>query len=65
MQIVSTGDNLQEMSKPIFWKKKKKDINKLLSAKYAHGVWKRLNSASKGFNILSFETQYMFIDEFS
>ena len=23
MQIVSTGDKLHEMSKPIFWKKKK------------------------------------------
>ena len=28
MQIVSSGDNLHEMSNFIFWKKKKKKINK-------------------------------------
>ena len=37
MQIVSIGDNLHEMSDPVFWKnlekkKKKKKITNLLSA---------------------------------
>ena len=27
MQIVSTGDNLHEISKPIFWENKKKYFN--------------------------------------
>ena len=33
MQIISSGDNLHEMSKPIFWKKEdKKKYFKMLSA---------------------------------
>ena len=27
MQIVSSGDNLHEMSNPVFWKNKKKYLN--------------------------------------
>ena len=37
MQIVSSGDNLHEIFKPIFWKKKKKEKNvNLSSAEHAH-----------------------------
>ena len=44
MQIVSWGDNLHEMSKPIFWeKKKKKNIISLPSAKYAHRMVQACN----------------------
>ena len=33
MQIVSNGDNLHEMSNPVFWEKKNiKNITKMLSA---------------------------------
>ena len=32
MQIVSIGDNLHEMSNPVFWEKNKKNINSLSSA---------------------------------
>ena len=32
MQIVSTGDNLHEMSNPVFWKKKKKKYFSMSSA---------------------------------
>ena len=32
MQIVSTGDNLHEMSNPIFWKKKSEKYFRMLSA---------------------------------
>ena len=39
MQIVSIGDNLHEMSNPVFWIKIKKNIN-LLSAGLAQGVVK-------------------------
>ena len=35
MQIVSFGDNLQEMSNPVFWEKKKKNIINLSSAELA------------------------------
>ena len=40
VQIVSllTGDNLHEMSKPIFWKKIRKNIIGVSSAKLAQGV---------------------------
>ena len=31
MQIVSNWDNLQEMSNPIFWKKNKEKIRRLLN----------------------------------
>ena len=34
MQIVSNGDNLHEMSNPVFWEKNTKNIN-LLSAEFA------------------------------
>ena len=37
MQIVSLGDNLPEISKPIFWEKIKNVIN-LLSAEFAHSM---------------------------
>ena len=40
MQIVCLGDNLHEMSMPVFWeggKKKKRNIN-LLSADFAYTV---------------------------
>ena len=40
MQIVSTGDNLHEISKPIFSKKNKKNIVKLSSAELAQRVVK-------------------------
>ena len=36
MQIVSIGDNLHEVSDPIFWKNKKNITN--LSAESAHSV---------------------------
>ena len=39
MQIVSIGDNLHEMSNPVFWKNKKKFIN-MLSAELAQKVVK-------------------------
>ena len=39
MQIVSTGDNLHEMSHPVFWKNKKIAIS-LSSAKWAQRVVK-------------------------
>ena len=39
MQIFSNGDNLREMSNPIFWKKRK-NIN-LSSAEFAHRVVKQ------------------------
>ena len=39
MQIVSTGDNLHEMSKSIYW-----DIKKMSSAEFAQKVVK-VNSA--------------------
>ena len=32
MQIVSLGDNLHEMSKPIFWKNNKKENFRMSSA---------------------------------
>ena len=35
MQIVSIGDNLHEMSNPIFWEKKKKIITNLSSPELA------------------------------
>ena len=39
MQIVSSGDNLHEMSKPIFWKiKNVKGIFNLSSAEFAQRV---------------------------
>ena len=38
MQIVSIGDSLLEMSKPIFSGKNKKNIVNLLSAEFAHGM---------------------------
>ena len=37
MQIISPGDNLHEMSMPIFWKKKK-NITNSSSAEFAHRV---------------------------
>ena len=40
MQIVSSGDNLHEMSMHIFWEKHKQNIVSLLSAEFAHGVVK-------------------------
>ena len=51
MQIVSIGDNLQEMSNPIFWKKKKKNIltlcaeilPKVLSVKSLHWSMRKMN----------------------
>ena len=33
--LIIHGDNLYEMSKPVFWEKKKKNIIKLSSAKFA------------------------------
>ena len=36
MQSVFLGNNLHEMSNPIFWKKKEKNISNLLSAEFAH-----------------------------
>ena len=45
MQIVSSGDNLHEMSKPIFGKNRKKNIINFSSAKIAQRVFKvRLTS---------------------
>ena len=41
MQIVSSGDNLHEMSEPIFWEKKiRKNIINLSSAELAQCVVK-------------------------
>ena len=41
MQIVSWGDNLHEMSNPVFWLKKiRKNIINLSSAEFAQGVVK-------------------------
>ena len=42
MQIVSNGENLHEMSKPVFWEKKKikNVIILLLSAEFAQRVAK-------------------------
>ena len=40
MQIVSNGDNLHEMSNPVFWKKIRKNIISLLSAELVKGVIK-------------------------
>ena len=41
MQIVSSGDNLHEMTKPIFWKnKEKKNIINLSAAEFAQRVVK-------------------------
>ena len=39
MHIVSLGDNLHEMSNPILWENKKKNIN-MSSAEFAHSVVK-------------------------
>ena len=36
MQIVSTGDNLHEMSKPVFWEKWEKYFNMLSAKKFTH-----------------------------
>ena len=36
MQSVFLGDNLHEMSTPIFWKKKEKSISNLLCVEFAH-----------------------------
>ena len=38
MHIVSIGDNLHEIPKPVFWKKKEKNIINLSSAQFARGV---------------------------
>ena len=35
MQIVSSGDNLHEMSNPVFLEKKKKKITNMNSAEFA------------------------------
>ena len=56
MQIVSSGNNLHEMSKPIFCKKKKKigkKNNKLSSAEYAHRAVKvndAMNNGTQGYS---------------
>ena len=44
MQIVSLGDNLNEMSMPIFWEKKEKNVIILLSAKLAQNVVRVIRS---------------------
>ena len=38
MQIVSLGDNLHDMSIPIFWGKTQKSIINLSSSEFAHTV---------------------------
>ena len=40
MQIVSNGDNLHEISNPVFWGKKEKNIINLSSAEFALRVVK-------------------------
>ena len=40
MQIVSSGNNLHEMSKPVFWEKFKKNTINLSSTELAHRVIK-------------------------
>ena len=40
MQIVSIGENLHEMSKPVFWEEKKEKYFKMLSAELAKRVVK-------------------------
>ena len=42
MQIVSLGDNLHEMSKPIFWGKVRKFVN--VTSANLHREWYRLNA---------------------
>ena len=38
MQIVSLGDNLHEISNPIFWENVQKNIIYLSSAEFAHST---------------------------
>ena len=47
MQIVSTGDNLHDMSNPVFWENRtKKNIINMSSAELAQ-LWWRLTQINK------------------
>ena len=49
MQIVSIGDNLHELPKPIFWEKIRKNIVNLSAAKFAQRAIKVTNKLISSF----------------
>ena len=49
MQIVSLGDNLHEISKPIFWEKLRKNIINLYSAEFAQNMLVLINGFVDGY----------------
>ena len=56
MQIVSIGDNLQEMSKPDFWEKNKKNITKCCLLKILSRILSVESLQERSFRCFTFGT---------